>query len=169
MRTFLCIQAVEKVFFSGPRVSASCENPLNRVQMEFYEQQTSSNRFPQPHWSEGWQGDQQGQAQRSPEQRKQGRQTAKSRRSTVTPETVSEAALVEKYFPMLRSIIQLGQAAETVLEYRPGYQAFLDEAKKLVFDFQTLCEAGNEEKLQQRFRSTICCIQAAQMKDKKVN
>ena len=82
----------------------------------------------------------------------------------MTPAKVSEAVLVEKYFPMLRSIIQLGQAAETVLEFRPGYQSFLDEAKRLVFDFQTLCEAGNEDQMQARFRSVICCIQAAQVK-----
>jgi hypothetical protein len=85
--------------------------------------------------------------------------------SAVTP----EAALLAKYFPMLQQIIAIGQAAETVLEHRPGYQPFLNEAKKLVFDFQSLCEAGDEEKLQQRFRSTICCVQAAQMKDKQVN
>jgi hypothetical protein len=87
----------------------------------------------------------------------------------MTPEKVSESALVEKYFPMLRQIIQLATATEMVIEYRPGYQAFLDEAKKLVFDFQTLCQQGSEEKLQERFRSTIQCVQAAQMKNDKVN
>ena len=81
-----------------------------------------------------------------------------------TPEKFKESALVELYFPLLKQIIKLGQACESVLEYRPAYKSFLVEAEQLVRDFQSLCEAGNERKLQERFRSVVCCIQAAQVK-----
>ena len=81
-----------------------------------------------------------------------------------TTQEYRESVLVEKYFPLLRSVIQLATAAEKVLDYRPAYQSFLFEAAQLVRDFQFLCEAGNEDQMHARFRSVICCIQAAQVK-----
>jgi hypothetical protein len=81
-----------------------------------------------------------------------------------TPAKFRESALIETYFPLLKQIIKLGQAAETILDHRTTYRPFLSEAEQLVRDFPSLCEAGNEDQMQARFRSVIYCIQAAQLK-----
>ena len=83
----------------------------------------------------------------------------------MTPEKIRELSLFTEFFPLLKYVISLGQAAETMLPYRQNYKPFLQEAEDLVRKFPSLCEAGDADEIRRIFQNVLLSMRAAQLKD----
>jgi hypothetical protein len=72
-----------------------------------------------------------------------------------TPAKFRESALIETYFPLLKQIIKLGQAAETILDHRTTYRPFLSEAEQLVRDFPSSAKRATKIKCRHDFAASF--------------